>query len=355
MKGLYPSSAHRWVNCTNSLRESEPFRGEQEQSEAALEGTAAHWVAHQLFLGNKISVGDHAPNDVAVDEEMLEAAQEFVALLPFDAVMEQKIDLSGIYQGMSGQPDASHHSIDGTELTIWDFKYGHRGVDEFENWQMLVEAVGLYRPTTRTIRMFVVQPRCYQRRPVRHWEITIERLVVEYLSRIVAGALASVEGGAYTVGPWCGGCPGRRTCPALAEMSYAVIDETKLPAPTELPLEKLSRELLAIYAAESKLEARKTGLEEQVEHAIRIGEQVKGFMLEQAYGRNTWKIPAEQVFALGRLFGVNLKKDPAPITPAQAKKAGVDPTSVEAVSHNPPKAMKLKVDNGKLARKVFGK
>ena len=87
---------------------------------------------------------------------------------------------------------------------------------------------------------------------------------------------------------------------------------------------------------------------------IQGGKSVPGWSIDHTVGREEWSKPASEVFALGQLFGVDLARPAEPITPAQARKAGVDATVISAYAKRKAGTAKLiKVDTT-AARKAFG-
>lgn len=68
---------------------------------------------------------------------------------------------------------------------------------------------------------------------------------------------------------------------------------------------------------------------------------LQGWMLEQGFGREAWTVTPEEVFALGDMMGVDLRKKPEAITPAQARKLGLDEDVSKAYSKRPPGEVKL--------------
>jgi hypothetical protein len=359
MLNFSPSHAGRWVLCGGSVELSQPyFRQKTERSEAELEGIAAHWVAEELFAGREVPIGDATPNGVTVTEEMLDAAREYISVVPSNAVLEYPINLDGISPGMKGYVDASRYEPSSNILDIWDFKYGHGLVDEFENWQMLVEvsAFGNYLNPTTKIRLHVVQPRCYQAESHRTWELSGAEYAQMYLPKIKEAAKAVGDGTAKTTtGKQCKNCAAAGSCLALALAAYDVIDRTTDSVSTELSPEELARELQALHTAQERLKARLIGLEETASASIQKGGRVPGYTLTPQMGNLEWTSNPEAVIAMAKMNGVDVRKPTATITPTQAKKAGMSEALVESLSTRPSKAPKLTKVNPNQAKKVFKK
>ena len=87
--------------------------------------------------------------------------------------------------------------------------------------------------------------------------------------------------------------------------------------------------------------------------AIRKGEPATGWTLEQGYGREKWTQPVADVLALGAALGYDLAKPQEAITPAQARKKGIDDAVISAYSEKPKGEMKLRPLDEKSIRKAF--
>lgn len=195
MEMIRPSGSHEWHHCKAShvMQEGLP----NDDSDAAREGTAAHWVASEILLSYIETslevktpndfIGTLAPNDVYIDEEMTDAARTYAndvldycnktGLLQHLHV-EEEMNLDHIYPGMTGTPDCWVYNAAGHELVVWDFKYGHGYVDVFENPQLIIYASGAVELSTTDpsnsswlkMRLRIAQPRCFSGEGViREW------------------------------------------------------------------------------------------------------------------------------------------------------------------------------------------
>lgn len=102
------------------------------------------------------------------------------------------------------------------------------------------------------------------------------------------------------------------------------------------------------------LEARRSGVRQQIETLIKSGTAVPQWMLESAPGREKWIVQPEVVEQMGRLEGVDVTK-PKVLTPRQARLAGLSDATVAALSGREGTALKLVRDDGSKARRVFGR
>jgi hypothetical protein len=103
--------------------------------------------------------------------------------------VEKRVGASYIHADCWGTPDAWR--LHGSVLDVWDYKFGHRHVPEYENWQLLdyawgiVSSLYLHEAPERyatPVRLTVVQPRDYHAAgPVRTWHLTVGELVARFL------------------------------------------------------------------------------------------------------------------------------------------------------------------------------
>lgn len=366
---LPPSGAAAWRLCALWPLMNQRYP-ESEPSPESLEGTAAHWVWQQLWRGHPVAIGDRAPNGVEVDDEMLSAAELFCGVLhsphPGENAathVEEFVTGTRVHPTLNGgTPDVWRYSY---ALRIYEFKYGHRRVPAYENWQtinyaaLLFDALGIdgIRDQTLPVEIVVVQPRHYGREgPVRKWTMVASELRGPINVLRNAADLATRPNPTATPGPeQCEFCPGRHACPALQETAFTAVDHSQACAvPLDMPTQAAARELTKLTRYSRMLNARITGLQEQVAGAVRRGERAPGWHLEPGSSRERWKVPPEQVKMLGVLYGTALEK-PSVVTPYQARAAGIPEEVVERMSERPPGAMKLTQDDEAVVRQIFGK
>jgi len=187
-----PSAASRWLACPGSLTLPEV---EDEGSEYAREGTAAHDLAEQCWLTglDPSAFIDGEIEGFPVTEEMAEAVQLYMDTVEMESRhescevwTENKIAHSSM-SGFGGTVDCMIWNPSSEVLTIVDFKYGAGVVVEVEkNPQLLCYALlALNTIATQTegerqsieVRLIVVQPRCHHEEgPVRSWTPSQEEL-----------------------------------------------------------------------------------------------------------------------------------------------------------------------------------
>jgi hypothetical protein len=345
----------------------------ERDAQSAAEGNAAHYVAAELLHGRRPVIGSAAPNGIVIDDEMFEAAEMFVTDVR-DTVgnaihlihIEETVRAPGIHPNNWGTPDVWYSTVTGRGgvLYIWDFKYGHRFVDAFENWQLLDylacilsrdEFSGVDRRNIKFI-LRVVQPRNFHPSgPIREWEPTAVEIAVAFGDLEKAAVEAMGPTPTTRTGTECRDCRARHACPALHEAADGVADMARGASPLELPPAAVGIELRVLHRAQALIDARVTGLEAQALNAIRSGQDVPFYTVGQSQSRERWTVPPEQVIALGDSMGVKLAKDPQPITPNQARAAGMDADIVKGFAERPSGALKLVPADTTQARKVFGK
>lgn len=353
---LSPSSAARRVVCPGS-RALEELYPQTLESVSAREGTAAHWLASE-YLHGRYNVPEYAPNGELLTDEMFEGADLYEHRVKFgnpeNIHIEERINIFDIHPECWGTPDAWY--IDDNELVIFDYKFGHGYVEVFENWQLLEYACGLFTITENIekITMVIIQPRSYTKEgPIRSWTIDKTKLF-EYKSILEKTERKAMEPDALCIpSPACLHCKGRHVCSALQKTASNFIDVSISTESFELDSRQTASELKHLRHAALLIDARLTGLEEQAKSMILRGEYVPGFKLEPGAGREHWTKNTDEIIMLGELMGVNLAKPQEPITPAQARKIGIQDEILKQYSQRISGKLKLVEETN--AHKVFKK
>lgn len=367
---LPPSGAGAWGNCGAWVGMHRLYPEHDGDPEAAKEGQAAHAVCASMLLGGTPKEGDiDAATGVVVDEDMLDGASLYVAdVLQTCAgfggvpVVETPVAIPRVHPECWGTPDAWAFDPGQMVLYVWDFKYGHRWVEVFENAQLgpcyasgILDALGFDGASEQSVRIVcrIVQPRSFHRDgQVREWRLkaTDLRPLVNKLRAAALDALS--DNPTARVGSYCRDCAGRHSCPVLQLAALEACDTAFAAQPFQLAPFAVGAELRAMRRALDMLEARVAGLETEALRLLATGNSVPYWRAEQSKGRERWNVPADQVIALGHAFGVDLAKPLQAITPKQAK-ALVDETVISAYSETPRGAIKLVPCNDNHAKKVF--
>ena len=375
---LAPSSAHRWMHCSGSAWMESQFPDISEE-EPRITGTAAHWVLQYLLVGQPLAEGSTTPNGVVVDRTMTEAAELAARdiehkLRPYlgDAwqtalVIEQRMDMPRIHAQNWGTPDVRAWVVtaDGWLLFVWDFKYGFRALEAFENEQLMDYAAGGMSEASRTFPAFqperckvvltVIQPRAYHSDgSVRTWETTGGALA-PYFDRL-AMAAEEATGLNPTCRPradLCQDCRARWGCEALQLAAYTGMDIAQRAVPRVLSDEAAGLELAIMKDAAKLMEARITGLEEVVKSRLKAGARVPHWQYGSGRGKTIWVRPEAEAIALGQMMGVNVAKPVEALTPLQAIDAGLPRELVMQYAQTVAGAVKLERSDSSEARRIF--
>jgi hypothetical protein len=379
-----------------------------------LEGTAAHWIAMQYAAGYAVNwpVGSKFKSggrEWEVDIDMVVGATMYANacggvhphLRLEDAVRISRIHPEHCY----GTPDAWRYFTDAREaltavfngsawevprdfpldrfnegklklVRVVDFKYGHRYVEVFGNYQLVGYASGVMERLELTdndpdlwLELVLVQPRCYHRDgPVRRWIIPAHELRA-YLNRAASAAREALgEGNTLLDGKpraitneHCIDCKARHVCKTLLYGTSAVVQFSTAPEVVELPPEAMGQELAILDDAIELLKARRTGVAARAEAYIRAGTPVAYYHLEPGESRMVYKddVDVDEFVGFGDLVGVDVRKKQTKkdmlVTPTQAIQLGIDEGAMKSYAHRPPAALKLARDKLITARKVFSK
>lgn len=258
-----PSAAHRWRNCTASLRASllvfllsalEAGRSYSDAEEDgagsgsnffSVEGTAAHYLAERWLKSEKKPVKllgrtfNRDGIEIVFDEEMFDHIERYVQWCldlgeGFRAV-ETRVELGDIFPipGQGGTCDHMHYSRILRILTITDLKYG-KGVWVYadHNDQGRLYALGalaylalLYDglPPIDKVVIRIAQPRLDH---FDTWEVDLEDLMAFAQETREKAAEAWGPNAVYSPSEKvCRFCPAKATCKALADEINSMIDD----------------------------------------------------------------------------------------------------------------------------------
>lgn len=383
---LTAHSANTWVNCTGSVALSLQYPAIETGegvSDAVLEGRAFHTVAEKILNSFKTPnmalvskdeiVGTLSADNIVITDEIydgaLEYANDVLKVCNANGTMsemqiEQRVDLECIYPGMYGYADCWLFDSKSFTLYIWDAKFGHKGVDAFENWQLITYAEGImdtmringHTDQVLNLSLRVAQPRSFRSGGcIDVWDCKASELR-GYVNILKAAAVESFSGDAKCkVGDQCGYCPARYACSMFQQFVYSGADYVGNVEGVSLSGHHLALELKILKKAERALKARLSGLEAQALSEIKSGQILPGFMSKQGYGRKRWMkdTPVEEVIQMCDLLGVDARKPIDLDTPAQIIKKGIDEDVINLYSETPMTGVKLVEDNGTRARNVF--
>jgi hypothetical protein len=369
---LPPSSSARRIQCPASTLLEARYPGDG-QSPEAIEGEAAHWAASEMLSGRLVDVGQIAPNGHVLTQEMVEGADLYYddvvatlkphGLAPHQGEIEKPVAIPRVHPQSFGTPDFYAWTSFG-RLLVYDYKFGHRTVEVYENAQLIEYVAGIIDPLLKqgyddrniVVTTKVVQPRSFHRDgPIRSWTFKAGdiRAHINLAENAAHEALGPEP--KQRVGPECRDCRARHACVTLQRAAYRELDEAGREQPLDLPPAALAVELGMLRRGIERLEARASGLEEQALAMLKRGESIPGWRVEHGAGRQRWVKPAAEVLAVGQMLGLDLAKPAEPITPKQAVAAGLLPEMLASLAETPKGAAALVRDDGSKARAVFGK
>jgi hypothetical protein len=385
----FPLTAHNantWVNCTGSVALSLQFPAIETGdgvSDAVLEGRAFHTVAEKILNSFKTPnsalvskdeiVGTLSADNIVITDEIydgaLEYANDVLKVCNANGTMqemqiEQRVELSCVYDGIYGYADCWLFDVKSHTLYVWDAKFGHKGVDAFENWQLIAYAFGImeylgidgHADQDLNLSLRVAQPRSFRIGGcIDEWNCKASELRA-YVNILKAAALEAFSGESKCkVGDQCGYCPARYACSTFQQFVYQGADYVDNVEGVSLSGHHLALELKILKKTEKALKARLSGLEAQALSEIKSGQILPGFMSLQGYGRKRWMkdTPIDEVIQMCDLMGVDARKPIDLDTPTQIIKKGVDEDVINLYSETPMTGIKLVEDNGTRARNVF--
>lgn len=364
MRRFHSSALPRIMTCQGSVALSDQAP-KPDHTDDAGEGTAFHHFAAEQLLGRFPALGDTAPNGHMLDAEMLEHVRAYAAVLKAQPGWIARVEYP-LHWGPGGvandeQPwqvrvkcDAVTWRPDISTLAVTDAKYGFRYVDVVDNWQLLSQAIGAcfvmnIRP--KRIVLAIYQPRG-PGEALRTHTISAAELLAAYSE--LCGKLSALTNDLVT-GPHCRHCPAAAGCPATERAAYNAVDvamhaDTYTPRP-----ETFATELAVLERAAEFLKQRRMWIEGAALASIRDGKPVPGLTSKPVLGHTAWK--PEALTQLRNLQSHNQRFfDEVPVTPAEAKRRGLDEEQCKALTYRPARGYKLVTTKKGAAdaAKVFG-
>jgi hypothetical protein len=379
---LRPSGAPRWGpdRCAGSAALEQVFTPSEDSPEAR-EGTAAHHYVMEALEGRVHGVGVLAPNGHPLDAAMVQHGQTYMEdVAAVRATLEPghvfKVETtvyphSLVHPMNEGTPDtfALDYAVVRKRLVVWDYKYGHKFVDAYQNWQVIDYIAGIFEGYDLTledvrdmeISVRIIQPRNYHPSGnVRVWDTT-GAVVWGLIESLKVAAHAAKQPGAPTnTGSWCTDCDGRHACEAYKRVAARAMDVGGENTPDNLPLDALGLELQRLEIAAERIKGRLVGLQELAINYLDQGKAVPGWTKGYVNSKEVFRDAAKAI-AFGDLMGADFRKADT-VTPNQAVsklvEKGFDKTTATALikdySFKPTGAAKLLPVANNAAAKAFG-
>lgn len=349
---------------------------EQEPTEESREGDAAHWLLAQTLL--KLTVPDDAvaPNGVPINQEMRDAIVELVEDVtdtlktqsPGDFLhVEQTISAANtVHPDCWGTPDVLFVQPSRKAVHIWDFKYGHRFVDAYKNWQMLtyaacaVETVGITDLVDWSFTLTIAQPRCFERDELggtlREW-FTAGAAVRTAIAQLAEAARAARQpDAALHTGPHCRDCRAQWDCPANQAAGGVALDTIRGQGSAGMDAAAIGVEAKVLAEAMDFVKARLSALDAQALALLGRGERVPFHSLGWTKPRTAWdKDRQAEAAGLVAMFGVDVQPGVALPTPGQCIKQGVDGSVIAPYTSIPSPSQKLVRADDSTASKILGR
>jgi len=374
-------------NASVQLQASVP---EPPETDEEAEGTAAHLVAMQAAAGRPMSMGSQFESGGkawTVDADMFNGANRYVQALggPNGYLrLEDPVRASRIHPVHCwGTPDAwlslsfkDWAKAVGPEVSapfiaqgftnvvrVGDYKYGHRFVEVFENFQLIGYAIAVLErlelnDTETLLELILVQPRSYHREGyVRIWLVRASDVRALVNLAFTAAHAALAPNSTATTGKHCIDCKARHVCATFKQSVASIVDYSGTAELAPLDAQAMGAELRLLDAAKQRLEARRTGLAVAVEAELRKGQRVPGYELAPGRSRLTWlpgTTPDELATAMQAL-GVNIRKPLDVMTPTQAIDAGIAEAIVKMYADRPPAPLVVKPISTTDVTKAFAK
>lgn len=377
------SSANRFTACFGSVV-MESLVPEPPDSDAALEGTTAHELARMILTGEVGSAEEMIDRVIqstglVVDGEMAKHVQAYV-----DEVRSRPVDwlkceahvpfrivspVTGRHIQVEATTDCVAYSEAFGILWVDDLKYGYRLVEAPGNWQGICYMLGsviqfLSGPQGQsvmeskqpiTVVFTIHQPRpWHEDGPVRQWKLTGEELWDiwhAHLANVVVDKLHDSKD--LCTGTHCHFCDAFAVCPSAQRAGMNSVDVAMQGVPQEIDGNALSIELENLDRAKRMIKQRYTAIENLAKQKIKNGEIVPNWGIEPNYGNSAWLNP-DQLKLLEMVHGVDLHEKPKPVTPAEAKRRGLDEAIIKPLVDRPYIGHKLsRIDVDKAASKLF--
>lgn len=323
------------------------------------EGTAAHYMGTAAFMQSSTVdelIDRKAPNGTFMTSEMAEHATSYLELMrshPIVIGVEYDTSHDGAGWAINGRCDFTG-MLANNHLRVIDFKYGYRIVEPDENWTLISHAIGILKRNQHLniehISLTIFQPRPYHPDgPLRTVTMTSRELndALQTLNLKLVNPSDQLRTNDH-----CGTCHSLASCPAARLARCNAIDATSTVFHDDITNDVLSQTLETLERAEDMIKQSLKAFEEMAKHRIKGGQVVTNYGVETSLGNSKFN-EGMTADILKMLTGIELS-EPKLVTPAEAKRRGVNADVIKSISHRPITGTKLvRVDVNKKAARLF--
>jgi hypothetical protein len=339
---LRASAAPRWMSCAASAWDI-PGQLSDEDTEEAMEGTCAAWVAEQCINNRSTDVRDfigqsHPENGWIVDADMARHIEPYVkmALGRVSPIAEVSREIQIGSTTLAGTSDLWSFAENGSLFCIDDLKYGY-DIIEPRSWQLgvyMTLAIFGDQLLPKLVRLGIYQPRALHPDGIYRTLVLNTQEINEWCRKIYA-RVETIDQGARDAesGDHCPHCPKAAMCEAITHSAYRFfhgLTGERFDVPTG---QQLTDEYDFLERAETILKARKTAVHAEVNARLDGGKFVPGLVREQRPGKRKFKdhLSSKEI---KMLTGVNAIKADI-VTPAELERRGANPDLVKRLTYTP--------------------
>ena len=303
---LSSSSSHRWLRCPGSVAFTKDMPNEG--SVYTEEGTQAHYWAEQAAQ-KVFNPAGLFTQDMPTDQEMADGAAQYAKEIKraldetkgelFFAETEYPLDLEPLTGEKGAKGTADCVFVKGTTLFVFDYKYG-RGVkvNAQANTQLAMYALAARHDLEalldiKTVKICIVQPRIGNfvgwtpsEKELSMFESNCKKLSALAMS-LVGSSNETLIDHMNPSEETCRFCPGKATCPRLAEFTkQAVVDSfPTLPKEARHELDNVlvvpdtPDRLAKAFSVCDVIELWVKSVREAMFKRLKNGEQIDGYKL----------------------------------------------------------------------------
>jgi len=236
-----PSASDKWINCPgyiNLLGKVTKLFGEEESSEAATEGTAAHEAAEKILKARNPT---KALRDSDFDTDLKMALEYYIDMVEDILDEKHKAGLNPVLhveksmllcEGLGGTADVVIEHDEG--LVVVDYKHGQRVYVDPSSTQLKIYGYLAAMENGRqmsagTIELFIVQPRYIEKGVprVRSVGYSLEEFVPEMAQLLKEAMDKAKTGDEYNSGGHCLFCAAKPLCPKKQEVFVQTLEAGK--------------------------------------------------------------------------------------------------------------------------------